>query len=226
MNKTSLWLSAMLLGGVLHAEDTSPLSFKIRAQGGTETTQGVRNGFGAGLNYGFKVGPGTLNAEFSYQYYAGKQYRQPIGTNPFSLTDTTAVDSHKSTVTGLGIRASYQMKLSGDWNWHLGAAFMQMKSKDEAVGTFGTNTTTLNYGSWAINPDKSALAVSPFAGVTYNLGDMGAIEFNLIGASYKQITVTPIYNASATVLNQRVTPAIGDKSVNNIKLEVGYAFKF
>ena len=226
MNKTSLWLSAMLLGGVLHAEDTTGFSFKIRAQGGTETNYGVRNGFGAGLNYGFKAGPGILNAEFSYQYYSGKQYRQPIDpSNPFHLTDATAVDSHKSPVNGLGIRASYEMPISGSWKWHLGAAFMQMKSKDEAVGTFGTNTTTLNYGSWAFTPEKSALAVSPFAGVIYNLGDMGAIVINLIGTSYKQVTVTPIYNASAAG-NQRVTPAVGDKSVNNIKLEVGYAFKF
>jgi hypothetical protein len=215
----------MLLGGVLHAEDASGLSLKIRAQAGTETTEGVRNGFGVGLNYGFKMGPGSLNAELSYQYYAGKQFRQAIGTNPFGLTETNAVDSRKSSVNGLGIRASYSMKFAGDWGWQIGAAFMQMKSREEAIGTFGSNTTTNNYGSWAMAPEKSGMTASPFVGLTYNLGEIGAIEFNLIAASYKQVTVSPTYNAGATG-NVRVTPTIGDSSVNKLKLEVAYAFKF
>ena len=237
MNKTSLWLSAMLLGGVLHAEDASGLSLKIRAQAGTETTKGVRNGFGVGLNYGFKVGPGSLNAELSYQYYAGKQFREPLAANTFgtiSLVDVVTspttqqpgVDSHKNTVNGLGIRASYSMKFAGDWGWQIGAAFMQMKSRDEAIGTFGKDTTTANnYGSWAISPEKSGLTASPFVGLTYNLGEIGAIEFNLVAASYKQVTVTPVYNSGNTG-NQRVSPAIGDTNVNKLKLEVAYAFKF
>lgn len=225
VNKTSLWLSAMLLGGVLHAEDASGLSLKIRAQAGTETTEGVRNGFGVGLNYGFNVGPGTLNAELSYQYFAGKQFRQPIAANPFGLTDTTAVDSRKSSVNGIGIRASYAMKFSGDWGWQIGAALIQMKSREEAIGTFGTNSTTNNYGSWAMTPEKSGMTASPFVGLTYSLGEIGAIEFNLISASYKQVTVTPVYNNGASG-NFRVTPAIGDTNVNKLKIELAYAFKF
>lgn len=238
MNKTSLWLSAMLLGGVLHAEDApSGVSLKIRAQAGTETTKGVRNGFGVGLNYGFKVGPGTLNAELSYQYYAGKQFRQPLAANTFgaiSLVDVVTnpptqqpgVDSHKNSVNGLGIRASYSMKFAGDWGWQIGAAFLQMKSRDEAIGTFGSNTTVNNYGSWAITPEKSGMTASPFVGMTYDLGEMGAIEFNLIAASYKQVTVTPVYNTSVPSGNQRVTYTVGDSNVNKLKLEVAYAFKF
>ncbi len=218
MKKTLLVVSAFLLAGALSAaDDASPLSLKLRFQGGFETTEGMRNGFGVGVNYAYKIGPGALNAELGYQYFSGKQYRQPIGTNPFGLTDATAVDSRKNSTDGIALRLGWSQEIVKDFGFQVGVSIAKLKNHNESIGTFGS---TGQYGSWELATYKSWMTASPYAGVKWDLNEIGALELNVIFACNKVTTVDPVYGTTTTGYQ------IGEKSVNKPKIEIGYTFKF
>ena len=233
MKKVVLALSALLVAGHLCAEDKGlNYGLKMRVQTGFQTVDGVRNGFGFGGYVALPVGPGEITAELGYQYYAGRQYRESIGANPFGLhgddTDDTpagtanAFDSRKNSIDGLSARVSYGQLFSENWGWHLGAAVAKLKSHHESLAGFGQNSS---YGGWDCAVEKSAISVSPFVGVTFKTEDKGFLELNVLLASYKQATVEPSYNAGATGFN-RVTRVVGDKNVNKPKFEICYGFRF
>lgn len=215
MKKTIILTSALLVSGVLSAaEPGSNLSFKLRAQAGLETTDGVRNGFGVGLNYAIPVATGAFNVEVGYQYYAGKQFRQPVAGNTFGYTDTNSVDSRKDSIQGLAARIAYSQKINSDWTWQVGAAIAGLKDHHESIASFNGN------GNWDVAVDTSAVSFSPYAGVRYDLDEIGALEFNVLIANYKAGTVEPSLSAAA------VTPVFGTKTVTKPKFEIGYVFKF
>ncbi|GEM_PF-3764266 len=217
MRKSLLLTSALVATGMLSAADQdSALSFKLRAQAGLETVDGVRNGFGAGLNYAFKIGGGSINTELGYQYFSGKQFRQPIPTNTLGLTEENSVDSRKDSLAGLSFRLSYSMPINKAWSWQAGAAISNLKNHHESIALFATTPVS----NWDTTTDKSNMTFSPFAGVRYDMNEIGAIEINVIVASYKTTTITPVLGTTT------VTPAIGEKSVSKPKIEFGYVFKF
>lgn len=236
MKKAVLTISALLVAGHLFAEEKGMgYGLKMRAQAGLETVDGMRNGFGFGAFATLPLGPGAIGFELGYQTWNGKQYRQDIGANPFNLVDgryvaqapapvnpLASVDSRKNYAEGLSARLSYEMKFSESWGWQAGVAVAQMKGHAESITTFGS---TGAYGSWAMRYDKSALSVSPYAGVHYDLGEKGLLEINVLMASIKRPTVEPGYNATATGVN-RVTPVLGEKTVNKPKIEISYGFQF
>lgn len=228
MKKSILLTSAMLVTGVLFAaEPEAGLSFKVRTQYGFEVVDGVRNGLGAGFGYGFKVGPGILNAEVGYQYFSGKQYRQPVPANSLGyITDDpdpskiNSVDSRKNSLEGFSIRGSYNMKLTGSMSWQVGAALGALKSHHESMAEYTNSPTGTADGFWQLSLEKTKWGISPYAGVRWDFDEIGAIEVNLILASYKQVTVEPVLTQTTA------TYAIGDKTVTRPKLEFGYVFKF
>ncbi len=233
MKKAIVAVLALAVAGPLCAEDKGiGYGLKLRAQTGLETVDGMRNGFGFGVYTTIPLGPGAIGVELGYQTWNGKQYRQEIGDNPFGLTNpgplgtavltTDSVDARKSTADGLAVRVSYEQKFSGAWGLHGGVALSKLKGEQESITTFGS---TGAYGSWAMRVEKSSLTFSPYVGASYDLGEKGALEFNLLLSVLKMPTVDPGYNADATGTS-RVTPVVSDKSITKPKLEISYAFRF
>ncbi len=218
MKKKLLLIPAFMLVGTLGtAEEASPLALKLRLQTGVKAVDGMRNGFGVGVNYAYKVGPGALNAELGYQYFSGNQYRQPIGANPFGLTDETAVDSRKNSSEGLALRLSWSQELIKDFGFQAGVSLAKLKNHNESIATFGVGGAR---GAWTLATDKSWFTASPFVGVKWDMNEIGALELNVLFSSYKVTTVDPVYGTTTT------TPLIGEKNVNKPKIEFGYTFKF
>jgi hypothetical protein len=232
MKKAIVAVLALAVAGPLCAEDKGiGYGLKLRAQTGLESVDGMRNGFGFGVYTTIPFGPGAIGVELGYQTWNGKQYRQDIGANPFGLTNpapvgavliTDSVDARKSTADGLAVRVSYEQKFSGAWGLHGGLALSKLKGKQESITTFGSDGA---FGSWATTAEKSSLTFSPFVGAQYDLGEKGALEFNLLLDVLKMPTVTPGYNAAATG-TARVTPLVSDKTITKPKIELSYAFRF
>jgi hypothetical protein len=224
MKRAILVASALLAAGHLCAEDKGMgYGLKLRAQGGFQNVDGLENGFGFGVFTTLPVGPGAFGVELGYQTWNGKQYREPIAaSNPFGLTDATAVDSRKNYADGIAGRLFFEAPISGAWGWQAGLSIAKLKSHHESITTFGT---TGQYGSWAMSFDKSNMTVSPYAGVRYDLGEKGFFELNVLVSSLKVPTVEPLYDSAATGY-ARVTPVMGDKTITKPKIEFSYAFRF
>ena len=224
MKKSILLTSALLVTGVLcAAEADSNVSLKLRGQTGFETTDGVRNGFGAGINYAIKLGStSSVNIEAGYQYFAGKQYRQSVVANSAGIVtdgaNTNSVDSRKNSLEGLSFRGSFVSKFADNFSWQIGVALGSLKSHHESIVSFSDAKGNL-LGNWDLALDKTNLSFSPYAGIRYDMDEIGALEFNVILSSYKEATVEPSIGTT-------VTPIIGDKTVTKPKFEIGYVFKF
>lgn len=245
MRKRLILLTALLaVGAVAKAEEEPFMALKLRTQTGFQSEAGMRNGFGFGVNYAHKMGPGYLNAELGYQYYSGKQYREPIKSNVFGLVDVdtdpahetgpnfSSVDSRKNAADGITLRMGWSQPIVEGLSWQAGVVLGKLKNHHESIGTFGMTfdgkgdiASSGDYGSWVISVDKSYFTASPFAGVKWDFNEIGALELNVLFQSLKVTTVEPIYNAGAAGTS-RVTPLIGEKSINKPKVEIAYVFKF
>lgn len=214
--KNALFLtSALLVTGVLTAADQdSAFQLKARFQAGFETVDQIRNGFGAGVNYQMHMGPGALNFELGFQNFTGRQFRKPV---PAGFTEDNSVDSRKDSLLGLASRFSYSHKLNDTLSLQGGVGLWWLKNHHEAVASFNNGTVK---GAWTTTMDKTSMTPAPFAGVTVNFDEIGALEFNVILASYKTITIDPMVSGTTMV------PVYGTKTTTKPKLEVAYVFKF
>lgn len=227
MRKTHLVIAAVMAYGTMamSAEETF-MGLKFRTMTGFQSSAGMRNGFGVGVNYAHKVGPGSINVELGYTYYKGRGHRESIEKNPFSLTDADSVNYQKDSSDGFALRAGWSQEFVTNWSWQAGVSIDRLKNHHEAIGTFGaTDKGTGQYGAWTLPIDKSWVTVSPFIGVKWDVSDMAAIEVNIVSQALKVTTVTPVYDSAAAGMS-RVTPLIGSKSINKPKLELTYVLKF
>lgn len=219
MPKCKVLISSLLFSSVLlSAGEDSPLTLKIRAQTGATAEAGMRNGFGAGISYAFPMGKGALNAELGYQYYSGKQYRQPIPANGLGLTENNSVDSRKNSCDGLALRLSWSQPLKGEWSWQAGASLARFKHHHEAIGTFKNNSTLL--AAWTVSREVSGTTISPFAGARLDFGAVGGVEVNLLYQALKLSTVEPVYGAASVLAKE------DNRTVWRPKLEAAYLFRF
>ncbi len=222
---------ALVLAGFtcLGARAESPdFSMKFRGYMGTEIKDGVRNGLGVGFNVGLPVfSTGKVDVELGYQYFTGKATRQAIPANTFGSTTDNSVNYQKLNVGGFALRGMYsQPFLLEGLRWQAGVSVQRLKSTMDAVGDM-RNATNARVGGWTTSPEKSAVTVSPIAGVSYAFNEAGALELNLIMASYKQVTLTPAFAATAqNPLDTTANPVLGSKNVNALKVELGYVFRF
>jgi hypothetical protein len=223
MKKLKLATVALLVAGGLSAADRqASFGLKMRAQGGLQTEDGMRNGFGFGGSFAMPLGPGELAAELGYQYFSGSQYLEPIKPGPYPLSSANSIDSRKNSADGLALRLSFGMPISQGWGWQIGGSVSKLKGRHESTANWGAAAA---YGGWAMVSEKSAITLSPFAGLTFDLSERGRLELNALLASYKMPTVEPGYPAGATGFN-RVVPVYGDKSINKLKIELTYGFRF
>lgn len=222
--------------------ETPDFSMKFRGYMGTQLKDGVRNGLGIGFNVGLPVfSTGKVDVELGYQYFTGKPAIQPIPDNVFgSIVDPSgsnwaSVNYQKSNVSGFALRGMYsQPFLLEGLRWQAGLSVQRLKSTMDAVGDMRTDRlnaqgrhVSVRVGGWTTSPEKSAVTVSPVAGLSYSFNEAGALELNLIMASYKQVTLTPVFaTADQAPLDTSATYTLGSKNVNTLKVELGYVFRF
>lgn len=230
---------ALVLAGFtcLGAQAESPdFAMKFRGYMGTKAEAGVQNGLGIGLDAGFPVfATGKVDVELGYQYFTGKARSEAIPANAYgSVLDPsdssygTSANYQKLNVGGFAVRGMYsQPFLMEGLRWQAGLSVQRLKSRMDAVGDIREGTGGSRIGGWALSPEKTAITVSPIAGVSYAFNEAGALELNLIYASYKQVTLTPAFAAAPqTPADTTVTPVLGSKNVNTLKVEFGYVFRF
>ena len=231
---------AGLLGTSLSAGD---LSASLRGGLGTERWDGVKNHLAFGFSYDQEVAKGSsIIMELGYIYQPGTGANKALPQDVQAGLVVAGVSNpstnfQKLTAQGIVARGFYRTEFSGLWSWQSGLSVGTIKSRMDATGDIrdgiqiSTNSTATNFptgkpaGGWALSPEKSVLAVSPFVGLAYSLGEMGYVEFNLVALNYKQVTLTPANVPGGTTTN-RVTAVQGDKSVTHLNLEIGIAFKF
>lgn len=222
MGWTSLAL-ASLLGTSLAAGD---VGYSLRGGVGTSRKDGVKDALAFGVSYTHELGKSSaLVAELGYLYQPGMGENVAIPANSLgAVTLTNSTNFQKLSTQGFTLRGLYRGELSGGWSWQGGLLLGALKSRMDATGDI-RDSGGAQAGGWALSPEKNSMALAPFVGVAYGLGEFGHLEINLVGLNYKQVTLTPSFPAGTTGTN-RAVPVIGDKSVSHINLEFGITFRF
>lgn len=248
-------LAAALAVGALHAQETGFYKdVKIRLGYGLQTQDNLRaSALGFGLNLGWATPAAKWAVEIGYYYKTGDQYMAgPNGTLPEGLTplDPAAFgDSRRNSLDGLALRLSYQRSINEDWQWQAGLMVGGTKFKHEYVGqaqSQGWASGSGDPGSWLDTwngtPTKGGMKISPYAGVTWNLGPVSSLEFNVMLLNYTALDYVH-YAGTGTYELSTVSgadPNAGRISPNNAfpgdalnsrnrlvpHLEVGYVFHF
>ncbi len=207
--------------------ETPDFSMKFRGYMGTQLKDGVRNGLGIGFNVGLPVfSTGKVDVELGYQYFTGKPTLQAIPDNAYGSTTDNSTNYQKLNVGGFALRGMYsQPFLLEGLRWQAGLSVQRLTSRMDAVGDMRSGSTRI--GGWTTSPEKAAVTVSPIAGLSYSFNEAGALELNLIMASYKQVTLTPTFaDTPQTPVDYTATYVLGSKNVNTLKVELGYVFRF
>ena len=226
MKRSLLFLGAALAAGTLSAADEAaqPVqavpswSAKIAIQSAFASVDGVENGYGASICYATPLGDGLIKGELGYTFYPGKDYLADIGANPLGLSSSNALDDRKHNLKGFSLRLGYQQLFVEDWSWQAGLSLTNLKDDCSADMSFAPGGNTVS--SWNSSTSHTSTAVAPYAGIRYDVTDVGAVEFNVVMVKYDEVTVTPNFSMNG------VTYTVGTHTVNRPKLELAYIFKF
>jgi hypothetical protein len=246
-------LLALVALGSLQAQETGFYKdVKIRTGYGLATKDNLRaSSLGFGLNLGYATGQAKWAVELGYSYKTGDQYMvDPAGTLPKGLTalDTARFgDSRRNSLDGFAVRASYTRSINEDWDWQAGLMLGGTRFKHEYVGqaqSTGWASGSDDNGSWLDTwngtPSKGGFSVSPYVGVTWKMGPVSSLEFNVVLLSYSALEYvhhvgTGVYDfpANADSAVGRISPNNGfpGDELNTTKrmvphIEVGYVFHF
>jgi len=247
-------LAATVLGGLQAQETGFYKDIKVRVGYGLQAEDNLHNSaLGAGLNLGYATESAKWALELGYYYKGGDQYFDgPNGTLPAGLTPIDPVafgDSRRNSLDGFNARLSYQHKFAEEWDWQAGVMLGGTKFKHEYVGqaqSMGWNAGATDPNSWLDTwngtPTKGGMAISPYAGVTWNMGPVSSIEFNVMLLSYTAIDYVHYVGTGQYALSTvtGADPTVGRISDNNAfpgdalvskkrvvpHVEVGYVFHF
>jgi len=250
----SLVLAAMALGTLAAQETGFYKDVKVRLGYGLDTKDNLRaSSMGFGLNFGYATAGSKWALEVGYSYKTGDQYiAGPAGALPEGLTPMDAGrfgDSRRNSLDGMAVRLSYQRQLSETWDWQAGVMLGGTRFKHEYVGqaqSEGWATGAGDPGSWLDTwngtPTKGGLSVSPYAGVTWKMGEASSIEFNVLLLSYTSENYTHFIGTGTYALSTETgaDPGAGRISPNNgfpsdvlstsrrmvPHIEIGYVFHF
>jgi len=198
----SLLLASLTLGGLQAQETGFYKDIKVRLGYGLATKDDLAAAStGFGLNLGYATPTGRWALELGYYHKGGDNYMVgPAGTLPQGLTALDPDrfgDSRRNSLDGMSVRLSYQQALSGSWDWQAGIMLGGTRFKHEYVGqaqSLGWAEGAEDPGSWLDTwngtPVKGGLSVSPYAGVTWKMGEVSSIEFNVMLLSYTALEYT------------------------------------
>lgn len=247
--------AAALAACTLFAQDSGFYKdVKIRLGYGLQSKDNLQDStLGFGLDLGWATPGGRWGLELGYFSKAGDSYLAgPHGTLPADLTamDTARFgDSRRNSLDGFSARFSFQKAIDETWSWQAGLMVGGTRFKHEYVGqaqSQGWAAGSADPGSWLDTwngtPTKGGFKVSPFAGITWNLGAVSSLEFNVLLLDYTALEYVHEAGSGTYALSTvpGTDPNAGRISPNNAfpgdtlvthnrlvpHLEVGYVFHF
>lgn len=222
----------LALAGLLNLGLTAgDLTATLKGGVGVSRKDGVKDHLAFGFAYGFDLSKDSqIVTELGYFYQPGRGANVAIPANSLGSVMNpdggpgASTNFQKSSTQGITLRGLYRSTFSGPWSWQAGLMVGNLKSRMDATGDI-RDTTNAQAGGWAINPEKTNFSASPVLGLTYTFTELGYFEMNIVSVNYKQVTLTPTFVSGGTGTN-RAVPTIGDKTVNHLDLEFGFAFRF
>jgi hypothetical protein len=248
----ALMLAVVALGTLQAQETGFYKDVKVRVGYGLDTKDNLRaSALGFGLNLGYATGTAKWAVELGYSYKTGDQYMAaPAGTLPANLTPMDPAkfgDSRRNSLDGFAVRLSYQHAITEDWDWQAGLMLGGTRFKHEYVGqaqSTGWNSADSDPKSWLDTwngtPIKGGFSVSPYAGVSWKMGPVSSLEFNVVLLSYSAIDYVHHIGSGVYAPADGADSPVGLISPNNgfpgdelnttkrmiPHIEVGYVFHF
>lgn len=203
-----LALGAVTFGTLAAQEDPGArAAFKLRGGIQAASRKDGLNGpvMGFGLEVALPLGNGHLTLEPGYLFKNGKQFLSDPGALPRAASGITvdpdySVDSTKNKLEGAFLRVGYRAGISGAWAWQAGLQLGGAKFTNQYLGlvtdgqidTSGNLQNASYLDTYTGIASKAVLAVSPFAGVTWNVDDSSSFEFGIVVLGYKAIRYTHV----------------------------------
>lgn len=187
-----------------------------------------RQALGAGIDFGYTFSFGRIGLEAGYQYKTGDQYGYDVSKAPVlagtTVDMTKSADLRRNSMEGITARLSYSRALPNtDMGFQLGVQLGGAKFRHEYVGNVAYGTVTDAYLG---TPSKNTVAVSPYAGLTYNLSPNSSLEANVILVSYKAIDYVHVAGTGTTSGFNNTQDYLRETSRLVPHIEIGYAFRF
>ncbi len=252
MHKLSRLAAVAVLGSaVATAGDTGfDPQFKVRFGYGLGTKDQLANrNLGFGLDLGFVTGLGRFGAEIGYQYKPGDQFSYNLlAGNPTAPGNTVVIlpaqttppvytgDLRRNQLDGVTVRLSYEKSLNPDWAIRGGVQLGGAKFRHEYIGNIqgtvaiGAAAAVPFLDAYSGTPTKSTIAVSPFFGFSYKLGESSALEMQVLALRYQSISYRHVAGTAAGTIAVQNSRNGLDFFVENNRMvphiEIGYAFRF
>lgn len=183
---------------------------------------------GFGVEAGFQNALGRWGAELGFLYKPGGFY----GANLTTMGSATAVgvdlarsvDMRKSQLDTLALRLSYE-KPWNDLGLRAGLQLGKAKFREEYIGDVSaSNGSFRDVYNGVI--EKSALAVSPFVGVSIPVMSDQVLEIQLVGLSYTSATYVHVAGTAAGNGTHNSNDFVSTASRMVPHIELAYAIRF
>jgi len=235
--------SALLLalcGGLPALSADTPIQLGLALRTGYSlTTQDQLNAssLGLGLSADHSLSHAlSLRGELAYVYNPGRTYRAdllPAAAGQSQPDPARSADVRKNKLEGLVLRVSAIRGLHQGWSLQGGLQLGNSRFTHEYIGNT-VNTSRSYLDTYNGVPTKSALGVSPFAGVQIDLDKDGALELNLIAVSYKAIDFrhtpgSPLVSGDPTRPGSHLVyrgDHLEERSRMRLAVEFSYRFRF
>ncbi|WLT31612.1 hypothetical protein [Geothrix sp. PMB-07] len=193
------------------------------------------NLLGLGVSGDYALGTDlALRGELAYFYTPGRTYRadlQAPATGQTAPDPLRSADTRKNKLEGLVLRFSAIRAIQSGWSLQGGLQVGNSRFTQEYVGNT-INSSRSYQDTYNGVPTKSALSLSPFAGLQYDVDRDGALELNLIGQSYKAIDFrhtpgAPLVSGDPAKSGSHLVYA-GDhlEEQSRIRLAVEFSYRF
>ncbi|GLH74551.1 hypothetical protein GETHLI_30530 [Geothrix limicola] len=239
-NDLGRWLAIMALTATSAAAQDAGFdgAFKLRTGYGLSNNQEDhldRRTLGLGFDFGYVSPAGRFGLELGYQYKPGNQTNTDLSAMPVAvgatLDPSQSVDSRKSQVGGLTLRASFERRLTGsEWSWRLGVQVGGAKFRQEYIGDVTDGVRYEDTYNGIVT--KTTVPLSPFVGVGYAIDARQSIELNVISLGYSSANYQHV---AGTVLGTASSPELGGHTAKDSvivrkrsvpHLEFGYTLRF
>lgn len=236
------WLVPILMAGTLGYAAEPQQSLRVGAairvgyvpSPSDNLTPGL---IGFGLNAEFQMNDRwSMFGELSYLSNVGKSFMEPIAppaAGQLPVSPNSSADSRKNSLLSLGIRTLARYSMGPNVQLQGGLLLGKSRFRHEYIAQYAD--AKWNYADTCNGtPTESQLTVSPVVGVNFAFDKDSALEFNVVGLSYKAISFqhTP---GAALVSGDPGKPGsvlvyAGDGLRKNSRMmlaaELGYVFRF
>lgn len=220
-------------------------AFKVRfgLQAGSVNDGLTNRLMGFGLEVATPAFGGAVFGELGYQFKPGTQYRRDLSgmarTAGTTLNPAQSVESVKNSVQGAYLRLGYEGALSEALAWRAGLQLGGSSFRHEYVGqvTDGTEggaapKNATYQDTYFGTPSKSAIAFSPFAGLSYRINAMSKVEFGVLLMGYKALDYRHVAGTEKNTAPGYVwyghtrQDSLAETNRYAPHVEVAYAFRF